>query len=52
MDITRAAIDKNRITLVITTLLVLSGALAFMNLPKAHGELAQLFNLSGLFEGK
>ena len=26
--------------------------LTFVNLPKAHGELASLYNLSGLFGGK
>ena len=36
MSLTRFAIEKNRITLVLVTLLFLSGVLAYVNLPKAQ----------------
>ena len=36
MNLTKAAIDRNRVTLTIVGLVVLSGALAFQSLPKAQ----------------
>ncbi len=36
MSLTSAAIEKNRVTLVLVVLVVLSGALAYANLPKAQ----------------
>jgi len=36
MDLTRAAIDKNRITVTVVFLVIVSGIIAFQNIPKAQ----------------
>jgi len=36
MDLTRTAIDKNRITITVVVLVILSGIMAFQNIPKAQ----------------
>lgn len=36
MDLTRVAIDKNRVTIIVTAILILSGLSAFLSLPKAQ----------------